>query len=143
LHRERVSPIIAIAPKRACRGGGLAQIEDSNNCGENVSSQDSVSNPFFDHPILNSPYTLPARHWELDAQGQPTQKVLEIRRRAEFITPIPKPKKRKNAAKQDEFVFDEGKGLSTQKQQYDPTSIINEVRNHLVSWRPLPNRRAV
>jgi hypothetical protein len=25
-----------------------------------------MSNPFFDHPILNSPYESPRRHWELD-----------------------------------------------------------------------------
>ena len=49
-----------------------------------------MSNPFFDHPILNSPYARPARHWELDPQGQPTQKILDNRRRADFITPIPK-----------------------------------------------------
>jgi hypothetical protein len=30
-----------------------------------------MSNPFFDHPILNSPYEPPTRHWELDGQGQP------------------------------------------------------------------------
>jgi hypothetical protein len=54
-----------------------------------------MSNPFFDHPILNSPYARPERHWELDEEGQPTQKIVEARRRAEFITPIPKPKKRK------------------------------------------------
>ena len=54
----------------------------------------TMSNPFFDHPILNSPYQCPARHWELDPDGQPTQKVLERRRAAEFITPVPKPKKR-------------------------------------------------
>ncbi len=96
-----------------------------------------ASNPFFDHPILNSPYAIPSRHWELDAQGQPTQRIIERRRRAEFITPIPKPKKRKSAAAQGVFVFDEGKGLSTEKQQYDPTSIINEVRSHVDSWRSL------
>jgi hypothetical protein len=27
------------------------------------------NNHFFEHPILNSPYEYPARHWELDAQG--------------------------------------------------------------------------
>lgn len=32
-----------------------------------------MSNPFFDHPILNSPYECPQRHWELDADGQPTR----------------------------------------------------------------------
>lgn len=98
-----------------------------------------MSNPFFDHPILNSPYERPARHWELDESGQPTQQILETRRRAEFITPIPKPKKQKKTPKQDGFVFDEGEGLSTKTQQYDPTSIINEVRNHVDTWRALPN----
>ncbi|MCX5658217.1 MAG: DEAD/DEAH box helicase family protein, partial [Planctomycetota bacterium] len=99
-----------------------------------------MSNPFFDHPILNSPYARPLRHWELDGSGQPTQKILESRRRADFITPIPKPKKRKKAAQQqEEFVFNEGQGLSTKEQQYDPTSIINEVRNHVDTWRSLPN----
>ena len=98
-----------------------------------------MSNPFFGHPILNSPYELPLRHWELDDDGQPTQKVLETRRGAKFITPIPKPKKRKKASGQESFVFDDGKGLSTKEQQYDPTSIINEVRGHVASWRTLPN----
>ncbi|MGA2663155.1 MAG: DEAD/DEAH box helicase family protein, partial [Verrucomicrobiota bacterium] len=98
-----------------------------------------MPNPFFDHPILNSPYECPGRHWELDASGQPTQRIIERRRRAQFITPIPKPKKRKKTAQQDEMVFDEGKGLSTKEQQYDPTSIINEVRQSVDSWRALPN----
>lgn len=97
-----------------------------------------MSNPFFDQPILNSPYGYPVRYWELDETGQPTQKVIESRRSAKFITPIPKPKKRK-AATQKGFVFDEGKGLSTAEQQYDPTSIINEVRGYVDAWRSLPN----
>jgi len=98
-----------------------------------------MTNPFFDHPILNSPYESPLRHWELDDDGQPTQQTLETRRPAKFITPIPKPKKRKGAAKQEGFVFDDGVGLSTKEQQYDPTSIINEVRGYVDSWRSLPN----
>lgn len=56
-----------------------------------------MENSFFAHPILNSPYAYPGRHWELDSQGQPTQQIIERRRRAEFITPVPKPRKRKNA----------------------------------------------
>jgi len=98
-----------------------------------------MSNPFFDHPILNSPYECPKRHWELDETGQPTQKTIERRRSAKFITPIPKPKKRKATAEQTGFVFDEGKGLSTKEQQYDPTSIINQVRQAVDSWRSLPS----
>ena len=98
-----------------------------------------MSNPFFDHPVLNSPYDYPARHWELDATGQPTQQIIENRRRAEFITPIPKPKKRKKPSAQQEFIFDEGKGLSSKDQQYDPTSIINEIRQYVDQWRAWPN----
>jgi type III restriction enzyme len=97
-----------------------------------------MSHPFFDHPILNSPYARPGRHWELDDSGQPTQLIVESRRRAQFITPIPKPKKRKKTADQQDLVFDEGAGLSTSVQQYDPTSIINEVRGHVDTWRALP-----
>lgn len=98
-----------------------------------------MSNPFFEHPILNSPYAYPIRHWELDADGQPTQHIIETRRRADFITPIPKPKKRKTAAQQQDIVFDEGLGLSTQQQQYDPTSILNELRGYVDQWRNLPS----
>ena len=99
-----------------------------------------MSNPFFDHPILNSPYEPPNRHWELDETGQPTQNRIDNRRRADFITPVPKPKKRRKSSQiQTEIVFDEGKGLSTQEQQYDPTAIINEVRRHVEQWRNMPN----
>lgn len=54
-----------------------------------------MDNLFFSQPIINSPYASPNRHWELDNEGQPTQKIKEERRKAEFITPIPKPKKTK------------------------------------------------
>ena len=94
---------------------------------------------FFEHPILNSPYDCPVRHWELDAQGQPTQRIIGNRRLAEFITPIPKPRKRKGAPHQKQLVFDEGKGLSTQEQQYDPTPIINELRRYVDRWRAWSN----
>jgi type III restriction enzyme len=93
-----------------------------------------MANLFFDRPILNSPYACPRLHWELDADGQPTQQVIAERRKAKFITPIPKPKKRKSADAQEEIIFDEGKGLSTKEQQYDPTSIINEVRGFVETW---------
>ena len=99
-----------------------------------------MANPFFDQPILNSPDEPPRLHWELDETGQPTQKKIESRRRAEFITPVPKPKKRRGSSlKQIDIVFDEGKGLSTEEQQYDPTAIINGVRRQVDRWRDRPN----
>jgi len=94
---------------------------------------------FFKRPILNSPYEYPSRHWELDDTGQPTQRIIERRRSAEFITPIPKPKKRKGSAQQIAMVLDEGKGLSTKDQQYDLTSAINTIRSFVDKWRMAPN----
>jgi type III restriction enzyme len=92
-----------------------------------------MSNPFFDHPILNSPYEPPRRHWELDLQGQPTQRIIEHRRRAEFVTPIPKPKKHKKAASQGELALSQDEGLSTDKQKYDPNPFINDLRSRLAA----------
>ena len=98
-----------------------------------------MSNQFFEKPILNSPYDYPEQHWELDNDGQPTQEVKYHRRKAEFITPIPKPRKRKGSSDQQQIVFDEGLSLSTEDQQYDPTPIINELRRHVDQWRKLPD----
>lgn len=98
-----------------------------------------MSNPFFERPILNSPYEVPTRHWELDDEGQPTQAIIETRRESKYITPVPKPKKRKKGAEQQTLVFDEGAGVSTQLQAYDPTPIINEVRAAVDQWRTMPN----
>ncbi len=96
-----------------------------------------MDNRFFEKPILNSPYEYPSQHWELDEDGQPTQKIINKRRTAKFVTPIPKPKKRKKKDTQLELglEFDEGKGLSTEEQKYDPTPIINQLRRHVDQWR--------
>lgn len=94
---------------------------------------------FFERPILYSPYEYPARHWELDKDGQPTQQIVEKRRPAQFITPIPKPRKRKASAAQRQIVFDEGQGLSTSDQAYDPTPVINELRQRVDQWRAIAN----
>lgn len=98
-----------------------------------------MNNKFFEQPILNSPYAYPGRHWELDPHGQPTQKIINSRRRADFITPIPKPKKRKGSGDQGRLTFGDETGVSSDSQQYDPTSIINELRSHVDQWRRLPN----
>jgi len=97
-----------------------------------------MSSAFFERPILNSPYEYPAQHWELDETGQPTQQIVARRRRADFITPIPKPKKRRGGADQGALAFDEGKGLSGGAQQYDHTAVIGGVRDAVDAWRRLP-----
>ena len=97
-------------------------------------------NPFFERPILNSPYEYPKRHWELDATGQPTQKIIGSRRPAEFISPIPKPRKRGRG--QRKMVFDKkAQSLETAGQQYDLTRRINSLRRRIDAWRALPDSR--
>ncbi len=95
---------------------------------------------FFEKPILNSPYEYPAQYWELDEDGQPTNQIIARRRRAEFITPIPKPKKRRSTRGiQKELVLYSDDGVSTETQQYDPTPIINLIREKVALWRQLTN----
>jgi type III restriction enzyme len=93
---------------------------------------------FFERPILNSPYAYPDRHWELDDDGKPTNQILPKRRESKLLTPVPKPQKRRRTANQPGFVFDSGHGLSTEKQEYNPTPIINEIRRYVEDWRKLP-----
>ena len=100
-----------------------------------------MSDLFFERPVLNSPYECPRRHWELDADGQPTQKIVRTRRPADFITPIPKPRRRRGRSEQQAaLVFDEeAKKLGTEDQQYDLKAIINGVRRQVDQWRALPD----
>lgn len=98
-----------------------------------------MADEFFTHPILNSPYAYPSRHWELDEHGQPTQRIIENRREVRFITPIPKPRKRKGGSEQAKLALDEGAGVSSDKQQYDPRPIITELRQRVDQWREIKN----
>ncbi|HIJ85403.1 MAG: Restriction endonuclease [Magnetococcales bacterium] len=91
---------------------------------------------FFEKPILNSPYRYPNQHWELDADGQPTNKIITARRPSDLITPVPKPKKRRGSKDQPTLIFDD---VSTVEQEYDPTPFINEVRSAVENWRNLPS----
>jgi type III restriction enzyme len=94
---------------------------------------------FFERPILNSPYGYPSRHWELDTAGQPTQKVIDSRRPAEFISPIPKPQKRRGGAEQKSLALGEDQSLSTGRQRYAHAAVINSLRLQVGQWRALRN----
>src|SRR5581483_10143572 len=72
---------------RGAQSGGQGRAEEGG----------PVTEQFFERPILNSPYAFPGRHWELDADGQPTNRIINTRRRSDLITPVPKPKKRRRA----------------------------------------------
>ena len=96
---------------------------------------DAEMNPrFFEQPVLNSPYEYPSRHWELDPDGQPTDRVVSERRQVAFVSAIPKTKR-----PQREMVFDAGaRGLGDEARQYDRTAIISGVRRFVDRWRELP-----
>ena len=103
--------------------------------------------PFFARPILNGPYDHPRRHWELHPPGhpqagQPTQQVVDARRAADFITPIPKPRKRKGKKKQtqEELTFDQATEVSDDDQGYKRSAeLINAIRQRVDKWRDLAN----
>ena len=98
-----------------------------------------MTEQFFEKPILNSPYHYPSRHWELDPDGQPTNRIIERRRTADFVTPVPKPKKRRQSeAHQLTLTFGEGFTEATGL-QYKPTEFIHNIRQQVDQWRQLPN----
>ncbi len=89
-----------------------------------------MSNQFFEKPIVNSPYDYPAQHWELDKSGQPTHRLLQSRRRVEFLTPVPAPKRR--GKKQSELDLEQSLDDSTQRYH---AGIISGVRDQVDRWR--------
>ena len=93
---------------------------------------------FFEQPILNSPYQYPTQYWELDQDGQPTYRIIDGRRIAEFVTPIPKPKRTKVSAQQARLALDNGSGLSDRDQLYDVSASVNQIRSNVDGWRTLP-----
>lgn len=96
---------------------------------------------FFEQPIINSPYEYPNQHWELDSHGQPTQTIVKRRRSAEFVSPIPRPRRRRASDEADQLRLSvvEDAGLSTEEQEYDVNRTINEMRRLLNLWRAIPN----
>lgn len=93
---------------------------------------------FFDFPTLNSPYLIPTKHWDLDSNGQPTEKIIEKRRPADFITPIPKPQKQ-NAQLEIDLRTEKAKNISTENQKYD-SDFINAIRLQVEKWKNLPQK---
>ncbi len=90
-----------------------------------------MSDQFFERPIINSPYDYPAKHWELDDSGQPTQQLLDSRRSVDFVTPIPKPKRRGQGQTAE---LDLGNSVGDSDQRYH-SGIISGVRAQVDLWR--------
>jgi len=86
---------------------------------------------FYEKPVLNSPYSEPSFHHALDEEGQPTdQPPIDGRRRSELMTPVPKPRKRRKTSEaQSALELASSDGISSEKQECNPTPIINEIRS--------------
>ena len=94
---------------------------------------DTVSEAFFSGPILNSPYAPPTRHWQLDANGQPTSTIVPRRRSCSYVSPIPKPRKVRGRGDEQGDLLAGADG-----QEYNPTEVINGIRAEVETWRNLP-----
>lgn len=90
--------------------------------------------PFYDQPILNSPYHIPTRHHALDDDGQPLdQAPFAGRRRSRYMVPVPKSRKQSPKAAQPELLFEDGDATTS----YNPSVIVNEIRTYVEAWRGL------
>ena len=98
-----------------------------------------MTDQFFDQPILNSPYEYPNQHWELDDARQPTGQVLPRRRMADFVAPIPKPKKQRQSqdSVQKTLALFDTEGISDESQTYDLSFLITNIREKVNAWRQL------
>ncbi|PBB39600.1 restriction endonuclease [Mesorhizobium sp. WSM3868] len=92
---------------------------------------------FFDRPILNAPYAPPTRHWELNLEGRPTDQIVEARRRSALWTALPGASSTSARSAQTSMVFNAD--LATEATAFNPSPIVNELRQELETWRALPN----
>ncbi len=99
-----------------------------------------MSIPFYDEPILNSPYHIPARHHALDKEGQPLERPpIEGRRRCGYVAPVPGARKRKQAGSESQASLNLGSARDARGQDYAVAQIVDEIRQHLATWRAIPN----
>jgi type III restriction enzyme len=91
---------------------------------------------FFEKPIINSPYSVPKKHWQL-IDGRPTDQIIESRRRSDLIAAMPKSQTntKKNQGQLDLSVSD----LGNSDVDFNVTEFVNEIRQEMKVWRSLPN----
>lgn len=94
-----------------------------------------MAKPFYERPILNSPYFAPTRHHAIDDKGQPLEhEPILGRRRSRYLTPVPSAKRRQADAPELPLQTQEGEPGT-----YNENAIVNEIRRHVGDWRTLSN----
>ena len=81
-------------------------------------------------PILNSPYEAPSQHWQLDADGRPTDNIEPGRRISKYFIPIPKSRQTRQ---QREQVL----ALNVAEAEKNNEK-VNAIRHAVEQWRNLP-----
>src|SRR3981081_2160247 len=95
--------------------------------------------PFYEQPILNSPYFVPSRHHALGDDGRPLDfPPSDGRRKCGYVTPVPKARKQRQGGV-SQPTLDLGTGTDGGGQAYGVARIVDEIRQHLASWRAIPN----
>lgn len=82
-----------------------------------------------DNPIINSPFTMPDRHFRFDDEAI-TEDIVDGRRPSAYFTAIP-PSKRRTAAQQ-ELVLQEWT-----KDRLKESEFVNQLRERVAVWRQL------
>jgi type III restriction enzyme len=100
-----------------------------------------MSKPFYEQPVLNSPYHIPMRHHALGPDGQPLDHPpIEGRRQCGYVAPVPKARKqRQRSGVRAQATLDLGAERDIGGQAYGVARIVDEIRQHLVTWRAIPN----
>lgn len=99
-----------------------------------------MAKPFYEQPVLNSPYDVPTRHHALGADGQPLDlPPVEGRRRCGYVAPVPKARKQKQPGAGEQTSLALGTEQDATGQAYAIAGIVDEIRQHLATWRTLPN----
>jgi type III restriction enzyme len=83
-----------------------------------------------ENPILNSPYEVPARHYEIGPTG-PTGIVLDGRRPSESFIPIAVSRKKKNENRHEQTKFD----FDITGERRERNTLINDIRRDVEKWR--------
>lgn len=100
-----------------------------------------MAKPFFEQPILNSPYLPPTRYHALSAEGRPLdQPPIGGRRPCGYVVPVPQARKqRQRGKKEDQANLNLGGTQDAAGQAYSLAKIVDEIRKHVASWRDIPN----
>jgi type III restriction enzyme len=81
-----------------------------------------------ENPILNSPYSEPARHFRFSDEGI-TDEIVESRRISQYFMPIASPKKKgaRQLSFETEWTAD----------RVEPNELINQIRGRVARWRAM------